>query len=77
MKTDVTGNNLLSVDRTNHMSKAVKDALGGEHSEFVIEKNGYEYQFNVNPIETDGKRLGAVILAFDITEKAVAERNRQ
>ena len=77
VKTDVTGNNLLSVDRTNHMSKAVKDALGGEHSEFVIEKNGYEYQFNVNPIETDGKRLGAVILAFDITEKAFAERNRQ
>ena len=42
-----------------------------------IQKNGYEYQFNVNPIETDGKRLGAVILAFDITEKAFAERNRQ
>ena len=77
VKTDVIGKNLLSVDRTNQMSKAVKDALGGEHREFVVEKNGYEYQFNVNPIETDGKKLGAVILAFDITEKAFAERNRQ
>lgn len=77
VKNEVVGKNLLSVDRTMQMSKAVKDALGGEHSEFTIQKNGYEYQFNVNPIETDGKRLGAVILAFDITEKAFAERNRQ
>ena len=77
VKTDVVGSNLLSVDRTKKMSNAVKDALGGEHSEFMIQKNGYEYQFNVNPIESDGKRLGAVILAFDITEKAFAERNRQ
>ena len=77
VKTDVVGSNLLLVDRTKQMSNAVKDALGGEHSEFIIQKNGCEYQFNVNPIETDGKRLGAVILAFDITEKAFAERNRQ
>ena len=77
VKADVVGSNLLSVDRTKQMSNAVKDALGGEHSEFIIQKNGCEYQFNVNPIETDGKRLGAVILAFDITEKAFAERNRQ
>ena len=77
VKEDVVGSNFLSVDRTNQMSKAVKAALDGEHSEFVIQKNGCEYQFNVNPIETDGKRLGAVILAFDITEKAFAERNRQ
>lgn len=77
VKENVLGNNLLSVDRTNQMSRAVKDALDGLHSEFIIQKNGYEYQFNVNPIETDGKRLGAVILAFDITEKAFAERNRQ
>lgn len=77
VKENVLGNNLLSVDRTNQMSRAVKDALDGLHSEFIIQKNGYEYQFNVNSIETDGKRLGAVILAFDITEKAFAERNRQ
>ena len=77
VKTDVVGSNLLSVDRAKQMSNAVKDALSGEHSEFIIQKNGYEYQFNVNPIETDGKRLGAVILAFDITEKAFAQRNRQ
>lgn len=77
VKSDVVGNNLLSVDRTEQMSKAVKNALRGVHGEFVIQKNGYEYQFNVNPIESEGKKLGAVILAFDITEKAFAQRNRQ
>lgn len=77
VKEDVIGNSLLSVDRSCQMSKAVKEALNGEHAFFMSQKNGYEYQFNVNPIETDGKRLGAVILAFDITEKAFAERNRQ
>ena len=77
VKTDVIGSNFLSVDRTNQMGKAIKDAFAGLHSDFVTQKSGCEYQFNVNPIETDGKRLGAVILAFDITEKAFAERNRQ
>ena len=77
VKENVAGKSLLSVDRASQMSKAVQAALNGIHSEFVIQKNGYEYQFNVNPIETEQKRLGAVILAFDITDKAFAERNRQ
>lgn len=77
VKEDVLGNSLFLVDRSSQMSKAVKEALAGLHTEFVTEKNGYEYQFNVNSIETDGKILGAVILAFDVTEKAFAERNRQ
>lgn len=77
LKENVVGNSLLSVDRNPQMSKAVTEALCGSHTEFITEKNGYEYQFNVNPIETDGKILGAVILAFDITEKAFAQRNRQ
>ena len=77
VKEDVIGSYFLSVDRTNQMNKAVKDALSGIHGEFVIQRNGCEYQFNVNPIDTEGKKLGAVILAFDITDKAFAERNRQ
>lgn len=77
LKENVLGSNLLSVDRTAQMNKAVRKALEGTHSEFEILKNGCEYQFNVNPIESDGKRLGAVILVFDITEKAFAQRNRQ
>lgn len=74
---DVVGNNLLQIDRTIQMSKAVKEALDGKRSAFNQSKDGCEYQFNVNPIESGGKQLGVVILAFDITDKAFAERNRR
>ncbi len=77
VKGSAVGKDFLVIDRTSKMSKAVSGALLGGHSEFQVQKNGNEYQFNVNPIESDGKTLGAVILAFDITDKAFAERNRQ
>ncbi len=77
VKKDVNGSDFLLVDRTSKMSKAIWNALGGNHSEYSEERNGNEYQFTVNPIESDGKVLGAVILVFDISDRAFAERNRQ
>ncbi len=73
----VIGRDFLTVDRSVEVSKAVNDTLGGKNSEFRIQRNGNEYQLNISPIESDTKKLGAVILAFDITDKAFAERNRQ
>ena len=35
------------------------------------------YQFDISRITSDGKFLGTVILAFDITEQEFAERNRR
>ena len=67
----------MLVDRTIKMSKAIRSALEGNHSEYTEERNGNEYQFTVNPIQSGGKTLGAVILVFDISERAFAERNRQ
>ncbi len=77
VKENVVGNDFLSVDRTSGMNKAINGALSGNRSEFRTQKNGNEYQFNITPILSDGKTLGAVILAFDITDRAFAERNRQ
>ena len=77
VKNDVMGSDFLLVDRTSKMSKAIWNALDGNHSEYTEERNGSEYQFTVNPIESDGKVLGAVILVFDISDRAFAERNRQ
>ncbi|MBE6680515.1 MAG: PAS domain S-box protein [Ruminococcaceae bacterium] len=77
VKKDVMGSDFLLVDRTSKMSKAIWNALDGNHSEYTEERNGCEYQFTVNPIESDGKVLGAVILVFDISDRAFAERNRQ
>jgi len=74
---DVSGSDFLLVDRTSKMSKAIWNALDGNHSEYTEERSGSEYQFTINPIESDGKVLGAVILVFDISDRAFAERNRQ
>lgn len=75
--TDTNVKDFLLVDRSSKMSKAVWNALEGKRSEYNEQRNGKEYQFNINAIEMDGKVLGAVILAFDITDKVFAERNRQ
>lgn len=77
VKKDVNGSDFLLVDRTSKMSKAIWNALEGIHSEYTEERNGNEYQFTINSIKSDGKILGAVILVFDITDRAFAARNRQ
>ncbi len=74
---DANGSDFLLVDRTSKMSKAIWNALDGNHSEYTEERQGNEYQFTINPIESDGKFLGAVILVFDISDRAFAQRNRQ
>lgn len=68
------GKDFLLVDRSIEMSQAIEDSLSGKNSEFHIDRNGCEYQLNLNHIESNGKLLGVVILAFDITDKAFAER---
>ncbi len=74
---DVTGQSFLVVDRSIKMNRCVEDALKGSHSEFREQRNGNEYQFGVSAIESGGKIIGVVIISFDITETACAERNRQ
>ncbi len=77
VKEDVKGREFLSIDRTGKMRKAIRNALDGKHSEYAEQRQGNEYQFTVNAIESDGKNLGVVIFVFDITDRAFAERNRQ
>lgn len=73
----VKGDDFLLYDRTSKMSKAICDALEDKHSEYTEERSGSVYQFTVNPIESSGKVLGVIILVFDVTDRAFAERNRQ
>ena len=74
---DVVGRNFLTVDRSADMRHAIEKALKGKHGEFREERNGNEYQFVVNHTESEGKTVGVVILCFDVTETAFAERNRK
>ncbi|MBQ7836788.1 MAG: PAS domain S-box protein [Clostridia bacterium] len=71
------GRDFLALDRSTDMSRAIEKALDGKRAEFREEKNGSEYQFVINRTESDGKTVGVVILCFDVTETAFAERNRR
>lgn len=73
----VKGDDFLLIDRTSKMSKAIWNAMEGKHSEYSEERNGSEYQFTVNSIQSGGKVLGVLILVFDISDRAFAERNRR
>lgn len=74
---DCEGRDLLELDRSAEMSRAVQAALATGHGELRETRNGREYQFDVSRIESEGKTIGAVLLAFDVTEKAAAERSRR
>ncbi len=74
---DVEGIDFLTLERSHEISQAIDTVKFDAHAETVISKNGREYQFNISRIESDGKAVGTLILGFDITEKAFAERNRQ
>lgn len=71
------GRDFLTLDRNTEMSRAIEKALDGKKAEFREERNGSEYQFVINRTESDGKTIGVVILCFDVTETAFAERNRK
>ena len=71
------GNEFLTIDRKNDLRSAIEKALSDGHSEIRSKRSEREYQFDISRIETDGETVGAVILAFDITEQAGAERIRR
>ena len=71
------GLDFLVVDRSQAMSGGVKQALAKQHCDFHITKHGSEYQIGISPIVSGNRLLGAVVLAFDVTEQVNAQRNRQ
>ena len=71
------GLDFLVVDRSQAMSGGVKQALAKQHCDFRITKHGSEYQLGISPIVSGNRLLGAVVLAFDVTEQVNAQRNRQ
>lgn len=71
------GLDFLVVDRSPAMSSGIKQALSKKHCDFRITKHGSEYQIGISPIVSGNRLLGAVVLAFDVTEQVNAQRNRQ
>ena len=71
------GRDFLTIERSHEISAAIQAAVTDGHSEVRAERAGRVYQFDISRITSDGKFLGTVILAFDITEQEFAERNRR
>ena len=72
-----TGKDFLTIERSHEISAAIQAAVTDGHSEVRAERAGRVYQFDISRITSDGKFLGTVILAFDITEQEFAEQNRR
>ena len=71
------GKEFLTINRRHEITSAIEKTLTDGHAEIRSSLNGKEYQFDISRIETDGETVGAVILVFDITEQADAERLRK
>lgn len=71
------GQNFLSIERSRSINHAIAKAFEDGHSEEYAEYAGREYQIDISRIESDGDIVGAVLLAFDITEQQNAQRNRR
>ena len=56
---------------------AIAQAMAEGHSELRSERGGRLWQFDVSRIGASGAAVGAVLLAFDITERETAEQTRR
>lgn len=76
-ETGCVGKSFLTLDRSRELNSAIKFAFENGHSEMRREKDGFVYQLDISHIELNNSASGAVILAFDITEKESAEQARR
>ena len=74
---DCIGKSFLRIDQDSSMRSAINDALDKGHGYARVNRNGREYEFDLSRIESDGTVIGAVVLAFDITEWHNAEQMRR
>ncbi len=77
VKFDSINQDFLSIERKQNMRLALEEAKHQGHFDFRDKKNGKDYRFDLNRIDSDGKNHGMVILAFDITDQVNAEKHRQ
>ena len=71
------GKSFFAVDRSSEMRNAVNDALDRGRGMTRGRRDGRDYQFDLSRIASDGTVVGAVVLAFDITERLNAEKLRR
>lgn len=76
-KDTAVGTGFLTVERSHKISHAIDSALRDGHTRIKEERNGRSYQLDISRIESAGKVMGLVILAFDVSEQEYAEQTRR
>ena len=71
------GGSFFMINRSNTLRQALNDALDRGHGSATKDLDGKTYRFDMSSIQSDGKLLGAVILAVDVTESHNAEQMRR
>ena len=71
------GSGFFQINRSNDLRQALNDALDHGHGSTIREFDGRIYRFDMSSIRSDGRLLGAVILAVDVTEAENAEKLRR
>ncbi|MBO5656564.1 MAG: PAS domain S-box protein [Agathobacter sp.] len=71
------GQNFLRVESSKAVFTAVNQALDKGAGYARMDRNGRTFQLDVNRIESNGSVVGAVVLAFDITERLNGEQMRR
>ena len=71
------GSSFFRLGGSNALRPALNDALDRGHGTATLAENGRVYRFDMSRIRSDGRLLGAVILAVDVTESQNAEQLRR
>ena len=71
------GKKFYELDRHNDMATAIDKSFGQGQHKCNAFRNGREYRFLFNRIESGAKTVGMVVLAIDVTDTENAERNRR
>ncbi len=71
------GKSFLTIERNHDICEAIENAQKCGHSELDMERSGRVFRLNISRIGGKTTPLGTVILAFDVTDRVFAERNRR
>ncbi len=74
---DCVGVDFLTVERDREVEQAISNALLTGHGGTTINRDGRQIEIDTSRILSDGQTAGIVLLTFDVTEKAQAEKRRR
>ncbi|MDD3920684.1 MAG: ATP-binding protein [Eubacteriales bacterium] len=71
------GQDFLAVERSSDIRRVLEQAAQSGRGEAMLSRGGRQYAIDANRIDFEERAAGTAILAFDVTEKALAEQRRR